>query len=162
MRLYLFLLLLLVLIPQTADARSIQLVFPVEISNLPPDVHTAKITCTLEGPESRRMGQTDIYLPLVDGGFSGQVRARVIPSGYPSSVDPVPDARAFDCTMVFNWACTSGTGDLGRCEYRPWDASLAEGPAGALFRTDPASSPNWEFRVEFDPATAENLPRRLR
>ena len=129
---------------------------------LPPAVHTARITCTLEGPEGREMGDTVIYLPLVDGGFSGHVRAKVIPRGYPASADPIPDARAFTCRMVFEWACTSDTGGLGRCEYRPWDASLAAGPAGSLFRTAPDRPADWELRVEFDPATAEELPRRLR
>ena len=152
----------LALITTTAVARDIILVMPIDISGMPPDVHTAKLTCSLTSDGRRQMGRTEIYIPLVNGGYSGQVRARFLPSGYPASVNPIPHARSALCSMVFNWACTSRTGEISRCEYRPWDASLDETPAGPLFETVPGEPKHWGGGASFDPEDAVELPRRFR
>ncbi len=152
----------LTLMTVTAAAHDIIIVMPIEISGMPPDVHTAKLSCSLTSDGGRQMGRTDIFVPLVNGGYSGQVRARFLPSGYPASVNPIPHARSAGCSMVFNWACTSSTGGTGRCEYRPWDTSLGETPAGPLFETVPGEPKHWGIGASFDPEDAVELPRRFR
>ena len=152
----------LTLMTTNAAARDIIFVMPIDISGMPPDVDTAKLECSLQSDRGRVMGHTRVYVPLVNGGYLGQVRARFLPSGYPANVNPIPDAHSVSCTMVFNWACTSSTGGLGRCEYRPWDTRQAEGPAGPLFETIPGEPKNWDTGATFDPEDAVELPRRFR
>lgn len=149
-------------LPTAAEAKSIVLVVPVDISNLPPDAHTARLTCRVFSNTEREMGRETALLPLVDGGYSGNVRLRFVPGGYPRDANPIPDAASYRCSLVFNWTCTSSTGGDGRCEFRPFDPDQVDGPAGSLFTRAEGQPARFRLEGSFDPATATELPRRMR
>lgn len=149
-------------LPTAAEAKSIVLVIPVDISNLPPDAHTARLACRLFSNTEREMGSEAALIPLVDGGYSGNVRLRFVPGGYPRNANPIPDAASYRCSLVFNWTCTSSTGGDGRCVFRPWDPDQIDGPAGSLFRRAEGQPARFRLEGTFDPETATELPRRMR
>lgn len=143
-----------------ALAADMILVVPVNITNLPPDVDSARISCVLRSDTGREMDRVMTRIPLQNGGHVGQVRVRFVPSGYPRGSDPVPDMASYSCRTVFEWVCTSSTSADGRCEYRPWTTEPT--PADILFESPPGAAKLYDFEDEFDPDDAVELPRRFR
>lgn len=148
------------LFTSSAHAGDMILVVPVNITNLPPDVHTARLNCTLFSDTGREMDRATTSIPLSNGAHVGQVRVRFVPSGYPRSANPVPDMASYTCRTVFNWTCTSGTSADGLCEYRPWTSEPT--PADSLFQSPPGAAKVYDISGEFEPDDAVELPRRGR
>ena len=145
-----------------AFASEMLLVVPVEVSKLPPDVHTARLDCRLFNEGGSEMDHVTTDIPLFNGGHSGQVRLQFRPSGYPLSANPIPDMASYSCKMSFLWTCSSGTSADGLCEWRPWFDPLHGSPGDVLFES-PSSVVNvWEIEGEFEPDDAVELPRRFR
>ena len=144
-------------------ARDIVIVVPLEISGLPPDVQSARVECLISRSADRNpsqvMGQQTTYVPLVNGRYSGQIRVRILPGGYPRSVNPIPDVGFYRCQMDFWWTCTSSSGGEGVCVHRPGPEE-GTGPGAALFRR--AEGRPFTYRIEgvIDPRSAVQLPRR--
>lgn len=146
----------------SAHASNMILVVPVEITDLPPDVHTARLECTLFSSTGREMDRSTTSIPLHNGGHSGQVRVDFRPSGYPASANPIDDMARYSCRMSFNWSCTSGTSAEGLCEWRPWYSPGTGSPGNSLFVQPSGSAVTYDLADEFDPDLATELPRRFR
>ena len=144
-------------------ASDIVVVVPVEISGLPPDVQSARVECLIDNAAdrdfSRVMGRQSTIIPLVNGAYSGQIRVRIIPGGYPRGANPIPDVRFYSCNLNFTWTCTSSTGGAGICNYVP-GYSEGESPGAALFRRAEGRPLSYRIEGEIDPRSAVRLPRR--
>ena len=156
---------LLSLAAAVASASDVVVVVPVEISGMPPDVQSASVECLIDNAAdhnfSQVMGRQTTIIPLVGGRFSGQIRVRVIPGGYPRGANPTADVRFYLCKLNFIWTCTSSSGGEGICTYVPRSAEDGS-PGAALFRRADGKPFSYRIEGEIDPSTAVRLPRRFR
>lgn len=146
---------LLSLMAGSVSAHSIVIVVPLDISGLPPDVYLGTLACRILNAAREEIGHTSVNIPLVEGGYHGQVRVSIRPAGYPISVNPIPDVDSYHCGMSFEWRCTSSAGDLGRCSYY----GGGSGRGAVLFETQPGHPEQLEAESAVDPADAVELPR---
>ena len=143
-----------------AERGDFMIVVPVEISAMPPAVTHGRLHCKLKNASGGVMGDETARFRLENGGFSGRMRVHIRPGGYPPGVDPVPDGRKAECSLAFEYICTSASGGPGTCMTSD-NAFVPEGnPARSLFTPRPGAPLQTRISAGFDSADAPHLPRR--
>lgn len=95
---FLFALVTVAVLPQSAAAQDFTFDVPVALVDLPPDITNAQVACYLMNAErgGTMIGQGNAWVPISGGAYEGTLSVPVNATGDPSL------ARAYNCRLFLN------------------------------------------------------------